>query len=87
VRLYSWETISGEAPILMAKTGIDREVNLYQAAGTIVPVQDTKRTPVRRIEELSKLPVTLSINLDQTGQASGTLFAEDLLNEYISYNL
>jgi hypothetical protein len=53
----------------MAKTGIDREVNLYQAAGTIVPVQDTKRTPVKRIEELSKLPVTLSINLDQTGQA------------------
>lgn len=53
----------------MAKTGIDREVNLYQASGTIVPVQDTKNHPVIRIDDLSKLPVTLSINLDQKGQA------------------
>ncbi len=50
----------------MAKTGIDRDVNIYQLSGTIVPLQDTQKHPVVKVEDLSSVPFTLSVSLDET---------------------
>ena len=68
VRLNSWDTfvapVDQEYLSVMAKTGIDRDVNMYQAQGTIVALQDTKTYPVVKIEDLRVLPYTISIALD-----------------------
>jgi alpha-glucosidase (family GH31 glycosyl hydrolase) len=65
VRLNTWETYvapkNQEYLSIMAKTGIDKEVNIYQMDSTIVPLQDA--STVIRIEDLVSVPFTLSVVL------------------------
>lgn len=69
VRLNTWDTyVAGQDYLsIMAKTGIDKEVNIYQMDSTIVPLQDA--STVIRVEDLMNVSYTLSVALGKKNTA------------------
>lgn len=48
------------------QTNFDYDVTIFQAVSTIVPLQDTKAYPVKKVEDLKEVPLLLSVTLDNS---------------------
>jgi hypothetical protein len=59
----------------MFNASIEDNVNMFQAQQTIVVVQDPRS--VMQIDDLKNVPVLISVALDDTGSALGSIYIEE----------
>jgi hypothetical protein len=61
----------------MVNASIEDNVSMFQAQQTIVVWQDVKAMGVKVIDDLKNVPVEISVALDDTGSALGSIYIED----------
>eukprot|EP01022_Parablepharisma_sp_SALTPOND_P020585 TRINITY_DN378_c0_g1_i4.p1 TRINITY_DN378_c0_g1~~TRINITY_DN378_c0_g1_i4.p1 ORF type:complete len:1843 (+),score=69.26 TRINITY_DN378_c0_g1_i4:3855-9383(+) len=74
--LFKYHSHKQEGTILQLSTNTEIP-NVFLRGGSIVPYQDAITPKIKNVQELTKVPLTIIVALDQNGKAKGTIAVDD----------